>query len=121
VKETATMKLQALRKEMRITQAQAAEWIGCPLRTYQKWEQGIATPPGWNLKLIIEKLEKYKEKQMDAQKIAEKLRNGDQWDMDLLKELCDLAGLSDEWKDADGDTFETVAYKAADILGVEIV
>ena len=56
-----------------------------------------------------------------AKEIAENLRKGDQWDMDLLKELCEIAGLSDDWKDADGETFEHVAYKAAEILGVEIV
>ena len=44
----------------------------------------------------------------------------DTWDDALLAELCELAGITEEWENADGETFETVAYKAADILGVEI-
>lgn len=55
-----------------------------------------------------------------AEEIAEKIRQADTWDNELLTELCELAGLSEEWKNADGETFEAVAYKAADILGVEI-
>lgn len=55
-----------------------------------------------------------------AKEIAEKIRQADTWDNELLAELCELAGLSEEWKSADGETFEAVAYKAADILGVEI-
>ena len=42
------------------------------------------------------------------------------WDIDLLSELCDIAGLSSEWASADGNTFETVAYAAAGKLGVDL-
>lgn len=34
--------------------------------------------------------------------------------------LCYAAGLLDEWEAADGGTFEEVAYRAAEILKVDI-
>ena len=37
-----------------------------------------------------------------------------------LTALCDAAGMADEYKAADGDNFESVIYKAAERLGVEI-
>lgn len=52
--------------------------------------------------------------------LAEIIKNSDVWDYDALKELCKYAGLEDEWAEADDLTFERVAEKAADILGVEI-
>lgn len=56
-----------------------------------------------------------------AAKLAESIRNADTWNPDDLAELCELAGMTDEWEAADGDTFESVAYAAAKKLGVEIV
>lgn len=56
-----------------------------------------------------------------AQEISEEIRKSETWDNDLLAELCEAAGMSDEWNAADGETFESVAYKAAEKLGVEIV
>ena len=35
-------------------------------------------------------------------------------------ELCRLAGMESEWKEADGDTFEAVLIEAAKKLNVEI-
>jgi hypothetical protein len=43
------------------------------------------------------------------------------WDLDLMEELCARAGLRQEFRQADAETFEEVAYKAAEILNVEIV
>jgi len=57
---------------------------------------------------------------MNNNELAEKIRNSETWDYDLLAELCDHAGIFEEWKNADGETFESVAYKAAEILGVNI-
>lgn len=56
-----------------------------------------------------------------AFKIAEEIRNSDTWDMDALAELCELADMTEEWDAADGETFEQVAYTAAEKLGVEII
>lgn len=55
-----------------------------------------------------------------AEEIANELNAMDTWSEELLAELCGLAGLDEEWENADGETFEAVAYKAAEILGVEI-
>ena len=57
---------------------------------------------------------------MNNNELAEKIRNSETWNYDLLAELCDCAGIFEEWKNADGETFECVAYKAAEILGVNI-
>ena len=55
-----------------------------------------------------------------ANEIATTLRSSGEWDFDLLKELCEIAGLKEEWNNSDGENFEDVAYKAAEILGVDI-
>jgi len=52
---------------------------------------------------------------------ANDIRAMDTWDMELLKELCEAAGMLDEWYAADGETFESVAYRAAKKLDVEII
>lgn len=56
-----------------------------------------------------------------ATEIAAAIRSMDTWDHDLCTELCELAGLEDEWEAADGDTFESILYKAADVFGVELI
>ena len=58
---------------------------------------------------------------MDKHEIAEKLRASDVWDMELAEELCALAGMLEEFKNADGDEFEQVIFAAADVLDVEII
>lgn len=55
----------------------------------------------------------------DAQ-LAEAIRGLDEWDPEALAELCSRAGISEEWENADGENFESVAGKAAGILGIEI-
>ena len=44
-----------------------------------------------------------------------------EWDLDDCKELCKAAGLLDEWEAANGENFEAVMHKAAELLGVEIL
>ena len=34
----------------------------------------------------------------DKYEIAEAIRNADEWDPDDCRELCELAGLSEEWR-----------------------
>lgn len=58
---------------------------------------------------------------MTEQELAAEIREGQEWDLDQLAELCELAGMSEEWEAADGETFEQVAFKAAEKLGVEIM
>ena len=55
-----------------------------------------------------------------AEEIAEKIRNMDTWDEDLCRELCEEAGMADEWDAADGETFESIIWRAAEKLGVEV-
>ena len=55
-----------------------------------------------------------------ANEIATTLRSSGEWDFELISELCEIAGLEEEWNDSDEYTFEDVAYKAAEILDVDI-
>lgn len=57
---------------------------------------------------------------MTVQEIAKELRGQDVWSVELLELLCDEADMLEEYESADGETFESVVYKAADILNVEI-
>ena len=56
-----------------------------------------------------------------AEQIADALRGSDTWREDLCETLCDLAGLLTEYREADGETFESVVFQAAEKLGVEIL
>ena len=56
-----------------------------------------------------------------AYEVAEELRTSGEWIPELCEELCELAGLADEWEEADGESFEAVLFKAAEALGVEII
>lgn len=60
-------------------------------------------------------------KNIEATKTAEALRSADTWDMGLARELCALAGMAEAFDAADGETFESVIYAAADKLGVEVI
>jgi len=57
---------------------------------------------------------------MTVQEIAKELRGQDVWSVELLELLCDEAGLTEEFENADSETFESVVFKAAEKLGVEI-
>ena len=54
--------------------------------------------------------------------IASTIREADTWDdcENECAELCRLAGMESEWREADGDTFEAVLIEAAKKLNVEI-
>lgn len=52
--------------------------------------------------------------------IASALKNADEWDESLCKDLCEAADMLSEWEAADGESFEKVVEEAADKLGVEI-
>ena len=58
----------------------------------------------------------------ELQELVAKIRAAKTWvevEGELLT-LCDAAGMADEYKAADGDNFESVIYKAAERLGVEV-
>ena len=50
------------------------------------------------------------------------IRDSDTWEdcENECCELCRLAGMESEWREADGETFELVLIEAAKRLGVEI-
>lgn len=60
------------------------------------------------------------DRQVEAIELAKEIRESDEWDNDKLARLCELANMSEEWEAADGETFESIAYEAAEELGVEI-
>ena len=55
-------------------------------------------------------------------KIASAIREADTWEdcENECAELCRLAGMESEWREADGETFEAVLIEAAKKLKVEI-
>ena len=55
-----------------------------------------------------------------ANEIATALRSSGEWDFELIEELCEIAGLKEEWNNSDSENFEDVVYKAAEILDVDI-
>lgn len=57
----------------------------------------------------------------EIEALANEIKASATWNGDQLAKLCEYAGLSEEWAQADGDTFEQIAHKAAEILGVEII
>ncbi len=59
-------------------------------------------------------------KRTEAQELAAKIAAADTWNENDCQKLCELAGMLVEWNAADGETFETVVYNAAEKLGVEI-
>ena len=56
---------------------------------------------------------------LSDEELAEKIRESNEWDTDLLRDICWRADIIEEWDSAEDD-FEVVAYKAAEILGIEI-
>ena len=58
----------------------------------------------------------------EAIELAEAIRDAHDWESceDECKRLCEMAGLSEEWENADGETFEGVLDRAADKLHVRI-
>ena len=58
----------------------------------------------------------------ELHELAAKIRAAKTWVEveDELMALCEAADMADEYKAADGDNFESVIYKAAERLGVEV-
>lgn len=57
-----------------------------------------------------------------AIELAETIRNAHDWESckDECRQLCDMAGMANEWDNADGETFEGVLDRAAAKLHVRI-
>lgn len=54
------------------------------------------------------------------EELAYRLRTSYVWEPDVMADMCRMADMSAEWEAADGETFESVVYAAAEKLGVEI-
>ena len=57
---------------------------------------------------------------LSDEELADEIRKVPEWDADLLRDLCYRANMLDEWEAAEDD-FESVAFAAAEKLGVEIL
>lgn len=57
---------------------------------------------------------------ISTEELAQRINDLPEWDAQLLAELCSRAGIIDEWNDAEPEEAENIAYKAAEILGIEI-
>ena len=53
--------------------------------------------------------------------LAKRIQQSQEWNLEDIKELISHAGLEDEWNAADAEDAESIIYKAADILGVEVL
>ena len=53
-----------------------------------------------------------------AQELAAEIRKSQEWDLDQLAELCELADMTAEWEAADGETFEQVAFQALSLIHI---
>lgn len=58
-----------------------------------------------------------------AEELAEAIREAGDWSecQGEVKRLCELAGLLDEYNEADGDSFECVIDRAAEFFGVTVI
>ena len=52
--------------------------------------------------------------------VAYRISMSDEWNPEDCRRLCELAGIEDEWDAADGETFEQVVFKAAELLNVKV-
>lgn len=100
------------------------------LSDYDKSKYYIRSKDGFIGIFVQEDLDEITEidsadKKEQANRIADKLRRTsyDRWNYALCKQLCKLAGLSDEFAEVDTgniDDITSVVYDAADILGVTV-
>ena len=63
--------------------------------------------------------EKFREEHEELA-VAYRISMSDEWNSEDCRRLCELAEIEDEWDAADGETFEQVVFKAAEILNVRI-
>jgi len=63
--------------------------------------------------------EKFREEHEELA-VAYRISMSDEWNPEDCRRLCELAEIEDEWEAADGETFEQVVFKAAEILNVRI-
>jgi hypothetical protein len=63
--------------------------------------------------------EKFREEHEELA-VAYRISMSDEWNPEDCRRLCELAEIEDEWDAADGETFEQVVFKAAELLNVKV-
>ena len=58
---------------------------------------------------------------MTNEELGEAFREMQEWDQEACEELVARADMKEAWDAADGDTFESVLYEAAEKLEIEII
>ena len=65
---------------------------------------------------LKKEVEKMEYRNYENAELVEMFAGLDYYDPDMNSEICDRAGLSEEYKSSDGETFESVIYRAIEIL-----
>ena len=58
---------------------------------------------------------------MNVELLAKEIKESEVWENSLCEKLCYEAGMEEEYKEADGESFEKVVMKGAEKLGVDIL
>lgn len=107
-----------------MTDEEICEMAGIELAKTQEDFEGMPENGMYDLDELEITEERKEESEMlnikRAEEIAAQIEAMGSWDLELCKELCELADMSEAWEQADGEDFESVLYAAADKLGVEI-
>lgn len=80
-----------------------------------RWQE--ESEEGWDGDIFVNEVEPLSE----AEALAREIRSSGEWVPELCEELCKLAGLDEEYAAADADTAESILFKAAAALKVEIL
>ena len=56
-----TKRIKEAREALGMSRAEMAREFGMPIRTLENWDREISSPPMWVEKLILEKLENWKQ------------------------------------------------------------
>lgn len=83
------------------------------LRLCAEWDMPLAD--------ALDQLDEVTGDTAEACEVAQRIAESGEWILDDCAELCRLAGMEDEWNEADGDTFEDVVYAAAEKLDVDVL
>ena len=54
-------RIKEAREALGMSRAEMAREFGMPIRTLENWDREISSPPMWGEKLILEKLENWKQ------------------------------------------------------------
>ena len=90
-----------------------------PFGAVMREPKGCGHNPAYNFERMVT-MTKAEIRTIETEELAKVQREIGTWDADILEELCRRADMEEDWENADGESFEAVAYAAAKKLGVEI-